>query len=179
MPEEREFIAKNRSENERKVKAGWLFFHHSWVLNPILALSKGADANKQVFIYGYGSAVFLKQMLTQMGAVSFQNYFKATFVFYPMYFLIFLAGIYALFRSVELVCIGAILLTVSFLLLGYQMILLAPGYNPMRHLFDMLMLVLFSQYVKKNNLPYLLLLVFTGFVAIVWSKDFGLFLTAS
>lgn len=175
-PEEQEFIRKNRSEVAQKIKAGWFFFHHSWVLNPILAISLGADASKQVFIYGVGSAVFLQHVLKKMGGISFQNYFAATFAVYPIYFLIFLAVLYRIFKRADFVCIGAILLSTSFFILGYQMILLAPGYNPMRHVFDMLIILLFFRYIQKNTMLSLLMVVLAGWTAIVWSKDFGLFL---
>ena len=174
--EEQEFIAKNNMEIEEKTKAGWFFFHHSWILNPILALSQGADLSKQVLIYGSGSAVFLKHILTVMGGVSFENYFKVVYVFYPFYFFIFLTVIYQLFRRADFVCMGAVLLSTSILMLGYQSILLAPGYNPMRHLFDMVMILFFFRYVQKDSLLYLCMALVTGFIAVLWSKDFGLFL---
>ena len=174
--EEQDFIRKNRPEMERKIKAGWFFFHHSWVLNPLLAITLGADASKQVFIYGFGSALFLKKVLAAMGGVSFQHYFTATFAFYPLYLLIFLTVLYRIFKRADFVCMGAILLSASFFILGYDMILLAPGYNPMRHVFDMLIMLLFFRYLQKNSIGSLLLVVLAGWVAIIWSKDFGLFL---
>ncbi|MCX7090915.1 MAG: hypothetical protein NTU48_05640 [Legionellales bacterium] len=174
--EEQAFIAKNSMEIEEKTKAGWFFFHHSWVLNPVLALSQGADISKQVLIYGSGSAVFLKHILTAMGGVSFDNYFKVIYVFYPLYFFIFLTVVYQLFRRADFVCMGAVLLSTSILMLGYQLILLAPGYNPMRHIFDMVMIFFFFRYLQKNSLLYLCMTLVTGFIAVLWSKDFGLFL---
>lgn len=174
--EEQEFIRKNSPEIGKKIKAGWFFFHHSWVLNPILAITLGADASKQVFIYGFGSAMFLKWVLTAMGGVSFQHYFAATFAVYPLYFLIFLTVLYRIFKRADFVCMGAILLSTSFFILGYDMILLAPGYNPMRHVFDMLIMLLFFRYLQRNSIGSLFLVVLAGWAAIIWSKDFGLFL---
>ena len=174
--EEQAFLSHNRPEMKQKITAGWFFFHHSWVLNPILAMSLGADASKQVLIYGFGSALFLKQILTGMGGVSFQHYFAVTFAVYPLYFFIFLAVLYRIFKRADFVCLGALVLSTSFFILGYQMILLAPGYNPMRHVFDMVILLLFFRYLQKSTIGSLLLILFAGLLAIVWSKDFGLFL---
>jgi hypothetical protein len=182
--EENEFIEKNRIELSNKVKAGWLFFHHSWVLNPVLASSLGAETSKQVFLYGYGSAQFLKHLLLHWGGINFQNYFKLSFAFYPLYFCMFLGVIYSVFRRIDFVCIGALLLSSSFFLLGYQMILLAPGYNPMRHVLDLPMIALFFYYFKyghssRQSIGLLLGLLGLGLGSIIWSKDFGLFLTLS
>lgn len=174
--EQQEFIEKNTTEMTEKMKAGWMFFHHSWVLHPILAVALGADAGQQVFLYGYGSAMALKYLLVQMGGISFQNYFKLSFAVYPIYFFMFLAAIYWIFRRADFVCLGALLLSVSFFCLGYQMILLAPGYNPMRHVFDMVLLVAFVRYLQKNTVGSLGWVLVLGCGAIIWSKDFGLLL---
>ncbi len=177
--EEQEFIDKNFLEINAKIKSGWFFFHHSWVLNPILALSLGARAEHQVFLYGWGCTVFLKNVLSLLGSVSFQNYFQSIFAFYPIYFFVFLAAVYGIFRRVDYVCIGAFLLSTSVLLLSYKVILLAPGYNPIRHLFDMSIILMFYRYLQKNQVGYLLAAIFVGFISILWSKDFGLFLLLS
>ncbi|MCR9191812.1 MAG: hypothetical protein NXI01_04045 [Gammaproteobacteria bacterium] len=176
---EQDFLKKNALEYNLKVKAGWFFFHHSWVLNPMLALSLGADAKHQVFLYGWGSTLFLKQALSLLGGMSFQNYFKSIFIFYPLYFFIFLAALYGIFRRIDFVCIGALLLSASVLVLHHQVILLAPGYNPMRHFFDMMIILLFYLYLKNNKIIYLLTSVLLGYISIIWSKDFGLFLFLS
>lgn len=200
-PEEQDFIAKNAMENKIKTMPGWFFFHHSWVLNSILAMSLDA-AQKQVLIYGWGSTVFLKNVMLLLGGVNFQNYFKVAFAFYPIYFFVFLATLYGVFRRVDFVCIGAVLFSVSMMKLQYLAILLAPGYNPIRHVFDMLIILFFFFYLKKNvtaqsslnatshglsarsmnnqlqknNQGYLFASLLLGFLSILWSKDFGLFL---
>lgn len=174
--EEQAFMDKNALELNDQVKAGWFFFHHSWVINPVLALSLGADISKQILIYGTGAAIFLKHILNWMGGVSFQNYFKVMFAFYPIYFFVFLSVIYQLFRRADFVCMGALLLSVSTMLLGYQEIIHAPGFNPMRHIFDIVIILLFFRYVQKNNILYLCISLMAGYVALLWSKDFGMFL---
>lgn len=174
--EEKDFIQKNVIEDFFKIRAGWFFFHHSWVLNPILALSLGASAQNQVYLYGWGSTIFIKKVLSLLGGVSFQNYFKTIFIFYPIYFLLFLIALYTLFKRADFVCIGAVVFSASVLMSGYIVLLLAPGYNPVRHLFDMLIILLFFLYLKKTRPFFLLASLLLAYVGILWSKDFGLFL---
>lgn len=97
-------------------------------------------------------------------------------MFFIRFIFIFLTVVYQLFRRADFVCMGAVLLSTSILMLGYQLILLAPGYNPMRHIFDMVMIFFFFRYLQKNSLLYLCMTLVTGFIAVLWSKDFGLFL---
>ncbi|PJD93180.1 MAG: hypothetical protein CK424_03050 [Legionella sp.] len=177
--EESDFIAKNKTELAHQVKAGWFLFHHSWVLNPINAVSLGADFSKQTVLYGLLSTLSLKKLMELSGGISYQTYFKISYMFYPLYFLMFLAIIFSIFKRIEYVCIAAVLFSSSMLLIGDQLIQLAPGFNPLRHFFDMSVFLLFYLYTDKNKASYLYASLLLAMFSILWSKDFGVFLFLS
>lgn len=174
--EEQEFISINKYEFATKAKAGWFFFHHSWVLNPVLAIAMGVDSKQETLIYGWGVARFLQTIMMHWNGINFQNYFQLMFAFYPIYFLMFLLTIWFIFHKSHYLLIGSILFSSSIFTLGDTFIRLAPGYNPIRHMFDMIIIFLFFLYTKKNHFGYLLSCLLCCLVSIVWSKDFGLFI---
>ncbi len=176
---EKDFITKNAIELRTQATAGWFFFHHSWVINPIHAIALGESVWKQPLIYGIGSALTLKKMTDFLGGVTYENYFKATYLFYPLYYILFLTAIFAVFRRLDYLLVAAILLSVCIFCLSEEIIRLAPGYNPMRHIFDVISLCLFYYYLKKSNKYYLYLCLILCLLAVFWSKDFGMCLLLS
>jgi hypothetical protein len=177
--EEQDFIKKNQLEINNQVKAGWFLFHHSWMLNPILAINSGASPQSQTLIYGWLSTVSIGKLLQYFGGVDYQTYFKVTYGFYPLYFLVFLTTMYLVFRKMDYLFVGALLLSSGFFALGDQLIRLAPGFNPVRHLFDMVAFLFFYFYMKKKKAIYLYCSFILALFSILWSKDFGIFLLLS
>ena len=172
--EEREFLKYNKLELSNQAKAGWFLFHHSWILNPINAISLGAPWNKQVLIYGFLSSITIQKILNFSGGITYQSYFKFMYFLYPLYFLLFLIGIYAIFKRFYYVLIAGLLLGISYLALSYQLILLAPGFNPIRHFWDIWAFVFLNVYLIENKKFYLYVSLLIGLFSIVWSKDFGI-----
>ncbi len=172
--DELEFLKINKLELSTQAKAGWFLFHHSWVINPLHAVALGDAFSNQVLIYGFASSMWLKKVLDMMGGVNYQNYFKATFILYPIYFISFLLGIWCLFRNLKMVAIGGMALGLCYLAISYQLLVLAPGFNPLRHFWDIWGFVLLNEYLKKDNKLYLIGAISLGLFAIIWSKDFGI-----
>lgn len=172
--DELQFIKFNQLELSNQAKAGWFLFHHSWVLNPLHAVALGDSFSNQVLIYGFASSIVLKKTLDIMGGVNFQNYFKATFIFYPIYFFSFLLGTWFLFGNFRAVALGGLALGICYLGITYQLLVLAPGFNPLRHFWDIWVFVLFNEYLKKQKNIYLIGAILLGLFSIVWSKDFGI-----
>lgn len=178
--EESDFIEKNKMELANQAKAGWFLFHHSWVLNPINAVSLGADYSNQTLLYGLLSTLSLKKLMELSGGgINYQTYFKISYMLYPLYFLMFLAIVAYIFRRIAYVCIAAVLFSCSVFLIGDQLIQLAPGFNPIRHLFDIIVFLFFYLHIKKEKDVYLYISYSLALFSILWSKDFGIFLFLS
>ena len=177
--EEKQFIKKNEMELIAQTRAGWILFHHSWILNPINAISLGAGPHTQQFLYGWLNTLFIKQLMGFLGDISYHTYFKALYLFYPIYYILFLAVTFLIFRNIKYVAIGAVLLSTSFLELGDLLIRLAPGHNPNRHFFDVIAFLLVYLFVKSHRLVYFFCSLGVCAFSILWSKDFGICLQLS
>lgn len=175
-PEEKEFIKKNLLELTNQAKAGWQLYHHNYILGPINALALGALPQNQTLLYGWLNTLSLMKIMKMMGDINYQTYFKLLFSFYPLYFVLFIATLLFIFKRIEYGLIGALLLSTSIFIIGDQLIRVAPGFNPIRHLFDVIIFLFFYLYLKKENPFYLACSILIGFFSILWSKDFGLFI---
>ncbi len=174
-----DFIAKNKRELLNQTKAGWFFYHHGYNFGPMNALSLGASPYQQTMVYGWLSTVSQGKVLEFLGVSNYQGYFKLYFAEYLAYFAIFLLGIWAIFKRLGTVLFAAILAVSTLFFLGFELIRLAPGFNPVRHIFDVPVFYLFYRYLAQDRKSHLILACVLALFAIFWSKDFGLFLALS
>lgn len=177
--DEKDFIGRNDNDLQRKTLAGWFFYHHNYYFGPMAALSLGATQYSQAMVYGWLNTVTVGALLDRFGMMNYQGYFKVFFASYLVYFAIFLLGIWAIFRRLGLVLFAAVLSISALFLLGIEYIRLAPGFNPLRHIFDILVFYLFYRYLSQERKSYLIFACVLALFAILWSKDFGLFLSIS
>lgn len=177
--DEKDFIKRNAVELLNQAKTGWFFYHHSYFLGPMNALSLGASPYNQTMVYGWLSTVTVGALLDRFGMMNYQGYFKVYFAAYLAYFTIFLFGVWAIFRQPGVVLFAAVLSISTLFLLGIELIRLAPGFNPLRHFFDIPTFYLFYRYLSQERKSYLIFACVLALFSILWSKDFGLFLSLS
>lgn len=175
--EEWGFYKKNKIELKNQSELGWFFYHHNYFLQPILATHLGS--NDQPSVYGWLNAKLFSKALHLLGGINYHNYFKLFFSLYPIYYLLFALSLFIVFRSSKYALLGIMLTVSSLFLLDYQLIRLAPGFNPSRHFLDIIALTLLFLFFKQSNILYLLSSLFTATLAILVFKEFGLFLLAA
>ncbi len=173
-PEEWDFISKNKMELIDQGKTGWFFYHHNYFFEPIFAVSQGAV--DQPFVYGWFATMLFVKILPLLGGVNYQNYFKLFFSIYPLYYLSFLAIVFVIFRRIEYVALGFMLGISALFALGMQSVVLAPGFNPVRHFLDIFVLASFYLYTRKRSLFWLSVSLLLSIISIFFNKDFGIFL---
>ena len=179
LNEFQEFMAKNRLELEFQSQCGWIMHHHNSMLAPIneyLLGKRVTDINHQ---YGWLNTLLLGHPMKWTGGLTFQNYFRVLYAFYPIYYLLFLGVVFLLTRSVGYVLLTALVSFALLHFLNYLHILLAPGFNPLRQLFYLPVTLFLFFYLKKGGLHYLLLASFFALVSILGNKEFGLFVVAA
>ena len=174
-----DFLKINAKDLLNQVKAGWFFYHHSYNFGPMNAISLGASAYQQTMVYGWLSTVTQSKVLDLFGMSNYQGYFKLYFSEYLAYFSIFLLGVWAIFKRLSTLVFAAILSISALSFLGIELIRLAPGFNPVRHIFDVPVFYLAYRYLELNRKFYLILACLLAVFSILWSKDFGLFLSLS
>lgn len=177
--EVQDFINRNNAELLNQTKAGWFFYHHGYSFGPMNALSLGASPYQQTMVYGWLNTVSQGKVLELLGMSSYQGYFKLYFAEYLIYYAIFLLGIWAIFKRLGTVLFAALLVVSALFALGFELVRLAPGFNPVRHIFDVPAFYLLYCYLAQDNKRYLILSCALAIFSILWSKDFGLFLALS
>ena len=176
-PEEWDFFKKNKIELINQANLGRFFYHHNYFLQPILATHLGS--NDQPTVYGWLNTKVFSKALQFLGGINYHNYFKVFFSLYPIYYLLFTLSLFIIFRSSKYALLGITLILTSLFLLDYQLIRLAPGFNPSRHFLDIIALTLLFLFFKRDKILYLLSSLFSAILAILVFKEFGLFLLAA
>jgi hypothetical protein len=178
---QQEFIHKNQQEMYNTALAGHYFHHQSAMLAPIHEYHLGRPEAQIGFLYGWFNAVAINKLTSFLGGLNFQNYTKVLFSFYPLYFFLFILVGYVIFRDVWTTVLVALLGIGGMELYGFEAIRYASGFNPLRHFFDLIVLLGFYGYLKlEKNKTLGLVGIFTlSLISAVFSREFGLFLFLS
>lgn len=171
-----EFLVKNKDELRAQAVAGHYFHHHHTMLGTINEYLLGKPRNETIYLYGWLSTVVVAELMTHVfGGHNFESYQTALFVFYPIYFLLLLLAAAIVFRRKEYVLLVVSLGIGSLYKLEFEAIRFAPGFNPIRHFFDVFVLICLYWYFTKpsrNLLYFVLALVFSA-LGILVNKEFG------
>lgn len=180
-PEQIEFIRKNKRELEHQALAGHYFHHQHTMLGTINEYVLGKPQDQTVFLYGWLSTVVIAEAMKALGKISFEGYQKVFYSFYPAYYLLLLAAAAFIFKKKEYVLLVGALTTGALCLVGFEAIRFAPGFNPVRHFFDIFALVCFYWYLflPRRNIFYLASALAFSILGILFSKEFGLVLLLS
>lgn len=180
-PEEQRFAQINTYEINNQLIAGHFFHHQNALLGPMNEYVLGKPPQAINFLYGFGNSMVLIKLINFIGGFDFQNYIKALFVFYPLYFCFFIIAASIIFKDIWYVLCAAMLYLASLHLIGFEALRYAPGNNPLRHFLDVFILVGFYQYLSmnKNRLVYFGVTLVCALLAIIANKEFGLIIFLS
>jgi len=174
---ERDFLLENHHEFVSEVLARRIFHHQNFMLGPIQELDCGRPVHDVNFQYGFLPIYFFQKMLHFLGGVTYQSYFHLLNFFYPFYILtstilvryITKSSLFALLYFGFSTCVVAVV--------GYDILAIAPGMNPIRHLFDQPTIALCLAYLKNRKLPLLLIIYLLCLVSIYINSQSGISLT--
>jgi len=107
------------------------------------------------------------------GGLSFQNYYKCH-IFYILYWALYILVSIYLFRSAFYVLFSALALALSFFMLGYDVIVVAPGVNPLIHFLDIPLLFFLCRYFKGKKVYDLTFALGLGITGFFLNSQFGL-----
>ncbi len=175
--QELSFLKNNQYELQEMIYGSTLFFHHhNHILSPITEYMNGKDPDKIYFIYGWLPTLTIQKIMTFLGGISYQNYFRSIFSFYPIYYFFFIVAAILLFRKLEYVLLSLMLGFAAINHWGYVPLIVAPGYVPFRHFFDVFVLISLVLYVRSKNVLFAIFACALALVAIISDSNFGLFL---
>jgi len=169
------FFKKNWVELYAQSYLGWFMHHHNALLAPIneYSLGKGFSSINQQ--YGLLNIIGLSYLLKATGGITFQNYFRTLYSFYPVYFLLFFALAFLFSRNINFVLLTAVLSLTFLNLLGHTDISLAPGFNPIRQLGFIFVAASLFLYFSERRVFYLALTVLFAAFFVLSNTEFGLF----
>lgn len=175
----KKFEEKNVVKKKISDLRGYYFYHHAYNYSPIHQIHLGAPIEKVVMVYGYVAALAQEKILNFFGKVNFQGYLDLFYFEYIAYFIVFVLFIKRIFRDYCVTSAGILLSTSSVLLLGIELIKLAPGFNPIRHFFDIFVFYFLYEYFKSEKNKDLFVAMAISIFSVIWSKDFGLYISLS
>jgi len=173
---ENEFIKKNWSEFRWQILNRWAIHHHNFVYGPINEFRLGKPLNQISFQYGFLNGIGLLALTKVFGGFTLENYFRATFLFYPLYFLLLIVVGFLILKDGRYVALLAMLALSSMLLLDYEKIVRAPGLSPLRHFMDLFVIYAATIYWRNRSRWLLLLSYALALGQIALNREFGLFL---
>ncbi len=171
---EREFISDNASEIESSILARHIFHHQNFVLGPIQESASGRPDDQINFQYGYLPIKMLRGLLEISGGISYGSFIHATYAFFPIYILGSWGIIYLITRDALISSIYFCMNVAILGFIGYENISIAPGMNPLRHLFDTTVLFLLLMHLRSGRNLLLLPLYSISIISIYFNMESGL-----
>ena len=174
----KEYLAKKNSEIPLKLNDRFFFHHHNFLLGAVNEYHLRKPLNKINSQYGIGSVIICEKLLSLFGDINYSNYLRFIFSSYLLYALLALFMIYVLTKNRTYSVTVSLGIVFSYALVGYVVILMAPGNSPLRHFFDISALctlgLLFKN--KKDSFKYYALLIVFVLLNIFMSSSNGLML---
>jgi len=173
-----EFQQKNRATLGEQQRPGAFFFHHSYFYLPILRYldSATSDAALLPSRYGYGLTVSLGSILEWLGSKSFQDFFALYWVGPGLYIVLVAFSAYVLTKRFELAISAAILVLALLPFQSVDGLRLAPGFNPWRHLPDLICLLAIGLDATRPSWISVMLRAASIAGLCWWNLEFGLFM---
>jgi hypothetical protein len=179
-----EFYHLNASTIYLQAHLGRFFVHHAYFYLPILRVASADEVNANAqasplpIQYGHGLTQFFSAIFKIMDDSSFENYFKIYWFGPGVYILLSFFAAYSITRRGELaVAMGALVV----LLLPFQSVLdmrMAPGFNPWRHLPDVLCFWAVGWCAIRPGWRSGVLRATSIALLFWWNREFGLFMLA-
>jgi len=173
-------MAKNRGSLNAEKQLGRFFFHHAFLYLPIVQTVHGLqhDGNSLPAQYGLGLTRTMATLLKWSGETTFQEYFKLYWIAPGLY--VILASLLVLFftRQVSLATATGVLIVGLLPFQSIDGLRLAPGFNPLRHLPDLICFGAVGIYAIRQTIASMLLRA--GSIALLcwWNREFGFFMLA-
>ncbi len=172
-----EFTIKNMRELLGQILAGHYFHHQYAMLGPVNELMLGKSPTSINYLYGLGNAHFLAFAFNNIWHQMTFEYFTFTlYSFYLLYFFLYGFCCYILLRDIRYVALTTAIVVGLTLMVGHELIRVAPGFNPLRHFLDIFLIASFYAYLyaRRFNALFLSISLICGLLAIYASKEFGL-----
>jgi hypothetical protein len=179
-----EFYHLNISTIDLQTHLGRFFFHHAYFYLPVLHSTMDGEIRGDIpasplpIQYGQGLTQVFSAIFKIMDDSSFENYFRIYWIGPGLYLLLCVFAVYGITGRGDLaVAMGALVV----ILFPFELIVamrLAPGFNPWRHLPDVLCFWSVSWYATRPSWRSGALRATSIALLFWWNREFGLFMLA-
>lgn len=172
----RHFEKRNQLELTLKFLTRGFIHHHNHVLAPVNELALGRPVSEIFSQYGWGSVWLVKTAMNFMpNGICYGNYIRLHFFGYYLYFGLFLALLFYLFKDIRIVTVLFSITVISVLKME-QYIWLGPGASPMRHFFDLPVIFFFMRHLTSQRFRYLYVTLLFCILGVIFNTQFGVIL---
>jgi len=156
---------------------GRMIYHHAYTYLPMAERAYGRDRPGLGSQYGQGLTDAGAWMLRRVG-ISFENYYRIYWMVIPVYVAAAAVAGWVIGGGVWGTMVALMVITISFAVTGETAFDLAPGFNPVRHLPDLLCFVLIFWDTRRRSVLSSLARAAAVGGFIWWNREFGMFLLA-
>ncbi len=172
-------------EKRNLLELNWQFLtrgfihHHNHVLAPINDLALGRPLNEVFSQYGWGWVYFMKTVMEHVpNGICYGNYIRLHFLGYYFYYAFFLILLFYLFKDIRVVTVLFAVSVISVLAMD-QYVWLGPGFSPMRHFFDIPVILFFIKHLTSRHFRYLYATLLFCILSVIFNTQFGAILFLS
>jgi hypothetical protein len=174
-----EFLNKNRMEIVAQENLGRFFFHHAYLYLPVLQVISGVDSGALLPMqYGVGLTQVFAQLLRWGGSHAFQDYYQLYWIGPGLYVVLAALVAFALTRSTLLAVAVAVMIIGLLPFHSIDALRMVPGFNPWRHLPDLICFLAIGLHVARPSIFTVLLRAVSIALLLWWNREFGLFMLA-
>lgn len=175
-----EFRQKNLNSLGAQELLGRFFFHHAYLYLPVLQTIAGVASDSAALPaqYGVGLTASFAKLLQWRGSHAFQDYFQLYWVGPGLYVVLAALVVLALTRRASLAVATAALVIGLLPFQSIDGLRLAPGFNPWRHLPDLLCFLAIGLHALRPSVVTALLRASSIALLLWWNREFGMFMLA-
>lgn len=174
-----DYISKNFDEKYLQSFDRYYFHEVPFVLAPINEIRLGKPLKEVFSQYGYLSIMAISTVMDALGGFSFPNYEKAIKLTYLLYYIVFLAVALTIFEQPSIRAGFVLIYSLGFFANSYYFYQYAPGHAPLRHFFDLFILLCAWRFDKGRHLVSFLLGGALVVLSIFTDKDYGMLMAAA
>lgn len=173
-----EFLQKNRNSLAAQELLGRFFYHHAYLYLPIVQTILRGTSDSVILPsqYGTGLTKTFAKILKWTGNYTFQNYFTLYWLGPGFYIALSIFVTYILTRQVNIAIAIAAFIIILLPFDSMDGLRLAPGFNPWRHLPDLLCFLSIGIYVARQSYVTILSRAISITFFFWWNREFGLFM---
>jgi len=171
-----DFWENNREEIHWQILHAGMFHHQSHVYGPVNEYNLGRPTIDIFSQYGRFAIYLTYALMCLLGGITIANLYITSAFYYISYYFMAVLAIWYIGKRWEYAALMAYIAAWCCRGVGFKMAYLAPGFGPVRHYLDIVVLVLVYQFLKSPRWLSLVGVWIASWMAILNSNVWGLML---